>query len=72
LARSDGRSEAPTARSSALVDPVTRRQLGQAFASEAARNPRLQRVCFWTAGGSDPSINPTYPYTIEDYYPPPN
>jgi len=52
-------------------DPVTRRQLGQAFGKAARDNPKLKRVCFWTTGGSDPTVNPSYPFTIEDFYPPP-
>jgi len=53
-----------------LVDPAQRRQLGLAFASAAAANPRFQQVSFWTGG--TPGVDAAYPFAIEDYYPPPN
>jgi len=55
-----------------LLDPTQRLQYGQAFATQAAQNSRLQRVSFWTwpdSGG--PGQNATYPFTIEDFLPPP-
>jgi hypothetical protein len=51
-------------------DPTQRLQYGQAFASQAAQNPRLQRVSFWTtpdSGGK--GKNASYPFTIEDFLP---
>jgi hypothetical protein len=45
--------------------------LGQAFAAQAAQNPRLQRVSFWTTpDGGGPGVNASYPFAIEDYFPP--
>ncbi len=56
-----------------LLDPVARLQYGQAFATQAAQSPRLRRVSFWTwPGGGGPGLNPTYPFSIEDYLPPPS
>ena len=54
-------------------DATERRELGQAIAAEAAQNPRLQRVTFWTTpnGGGD-GVNAAYPFAIEDFYPPAN
>lgn len=55
-----------------LLDPTLRLQYGQAFATQAAQNSRLRRVVFWTwpdSGG--PGQNATYPFTIEDFLPPP-
>jgi len=55
-----------------LLDPELRLQYGQAFATQAAQNSRLQRVSFWTwpdSGG--PGQNATYPFTIEDFLPSP-
>jgi hypothetical protein len=55
-----------------LLDPNARLQYGQAFASQAAQNPRLQRVSFWTwPDGGGTGQNPNYPFTIEDFLPPP-
>ena len=54
-----------------LLDPNARLQYGQAFATQAAQNSRLQRVSFWTwpdGGGS--GQNPAYPFTIEDFLAP--
>ena len=51
-------------------DPTQRLPYGQAFASQAAQNPRLQRVSFWTtpdSGGK--GKNASYPFTIEDFLP---
>ncbi len=54
-----------------LLDPNQRLLYGQAFASQAAQNARLQRVSFWTTpDGGGTGQNSTYPFTIEDYYPP--
>ena len=56
-----------------FLDDGARRTLGQAFAAEAARNPRMRRVSFWTApDGGGPGIHPAYPFAIEDYAPPPS
>ncbi len=55
-----------------FADPTHRLQYGQAFAAQAAQHPRLQRVSFWTTpdgGGSGQSA--AYPFTIEDFLPPP-
>jgi hypothetical protein len=57
-----------------LADPALRLQYGQAFAAQAAQNSRLQRVSFWTTPGGGPNMieqNSTYPFTIEDFLPPP-
>ena len=55
-----------------LLDPNARLQYGQAFASQAAQNPRLQRVSFWTwPDGGGTGQNPNYPFTIEDFLLPP-
>jgi hypothetical protein len=57
-----------------LADPALRLQYGQAFAAQAAQNPRLQRVSFWTTPGGGPGMeeqNSAYPFTIEDFLPPP-
>jgi len=54
-------------------DATERRELGQAIAAQAAQNPRLQRVCFWTtpdSGGE--GVHAGYPFAIEDFYPPPS
>jgi hypothetical protein len=56
-----------------LADPALRLQYGQAFAAQAARNPRLQGVSFWTTPGGGPNMieqNSAYPFTIEDFLPP--
>jgi hypothetical protein len=54
-----------------LLDPVARRELGQAIAGEAAANSRLKRVTFWTTpDGGGPGVNVGYPFAIEDYFPP--
>ncbi len=53
-------------------DDAQRLALGQAIAGQAEANPRLTGVCFWTtpnAGGM--GANFAYPFTIEDYFPPP-
>jgi hypothetical protein len=52
-----------------FLDDGMRKTLGQAFASEAAKSPRMQRVTFWTSpDGGGAGINAAYP--IEDFYPP--
>jgi len=56
-----------------LSDPALRLQYGQAFATQAAENSRLQRVSFWTTPGGGPNMeeqNSAYPFTIEDFLPP--
>ena len=55
-----------------FLDDIRRRQLGQAFAAQAALNSRFQRVSFWTTpDGGGPGVNASYPFAIEDYFPPP-
>jgi hypothetical protein len=54
-----------------FLDPNQRLKYGQAFATQAAQNSRLQRVSFWTVpGGGGPGVNMAYPFTIEDFFPP--
>jgi hypothetical protein len=53
-----------------FTDPTLRLQYGQAFATQAAQNSRLQRVSFWTTPGTGPEPNAAYPFTIEDFFPP--
>jgi hypothetical protein len=56
-----------------FADPTQRRQLGQAFAGEASQNGRLAGVSFWTTPDSGgPGINASFPFSIEDFYPPPS
>jgi hypothetical protein len=52
-----------------LADPTLRLQYGQAFAAQAAQNPRLQRLSFWTTPGPPPGESAAYPFTIEDFLP---
>ncbi len=52
------------------VDATPRRELGQAIAAQAAANPRLQRVTFWTPGWGPTGSHLGYPFAIEDFYPP--
>jgi hypothetical protein len=54
------------------VDATPRRELGQAIAAQAAANPRLQRVTFWTPGWGPTGSYLGYPFAIEDFYPPAN
>ena len=57
-----------------LADPALRLQYGRTFAGQAAQSPRLQRVSFWTTPGGGPNneeANSAYPFTIEDFLPPP-
>lgn len=54
------------------TDVAERLSLGQAIAGQAVANPRLTGVCFWTtpsAGGLGADFG--FPFTIEDYFPPP-
>lgn len=56
-----------------LADTNLRLQYGQAFTTQAAQNPRLQRVSFWTTPGGGPNMeeqNSAYPFAIEDFLPP--
>lgn len=54
-----------------FLDPTQRHLLGQAFGSEAASNPRLRRVTFWTSpDGGGSGINAAYPFVFSDYFPP--
>jgi hypothetical protein len=54
-----------------FTDPNQRLQYGQAFATQAAQNSRLQRVSFWTTpDGGGLGQNAAYPFTIEDFFPP--
>jgi hypothetical protein len=56
-----------------FADPTQRHQLGQAFAGEASQNSRLAGVNFWTTPDSGgPGIDAAFPFTIEDFYPPPS
>jgi len=56
-----------------FLDDSMRKTLGQAFASEAAKSPRMQSVTFWTSpDGGGTGVNAAYPFAIEDYYPPPS
>ena len=58
------------AETSYFLDTEQRRAHGQAIASQAAQNSRLQRVSFWTTpDGGGLGVNVTYPFAIEDYYP---
>lgn len=55
-----------------LADSALRLQYGQAFAAQAAQNPRLKRVSFWTTPGGGPNMeehNSAFPFTIEDFQP---
>ena len=53
-----------------FADPVQRRALGQAFVREATRDPRLERVQFWTTPtGNDPAVGFGWPLAIQDYLP---
>jgi len=54
------------------VDATSRREIGQAIAAQAAANPRLQRVTFWTPGWGPTGSYLGYPFAIEDFYPPAN
>ncbi len=55
-----------------FLDDSQRKQYGEAFASQAAQNSRLQRVSFWTTpDGGGPGLNAAYPFAIEDFFPPP-
>jgi len=55
-----------------FADPTHRLQYGQAFAAQAAQHPRLQRVSFWTTpDGGGLGHSAAYPFTIEDFLPPP-
>jgi hypothetical protein len=54
-----------------FTDPTLRLQYGQAFATQAAQNSRLQRVSFWTTpDGGGPGQDAAFPFTIEDFFPP--
>jgi len=56
-----------------FLDSTQRNQFGQAFSSEAAANPRLHSVTFWTTpDGGGSGINIAYPFAFEDYLPPPS
>jgi hypothetical protein len=53
-----------------LTDSAQRMQYGQAFAQQAAQNPRLHRVSFWTTpDGGGTGQDAAYPFTIEDFLP---
>jgi hypothetical protein len=55
-----------------FTDPTQRLQFGQAYAVQAAENPALQRVSFWTTpNGGGTGQNEAYPFTIEDFLPQP-
>jgi hypothetical protein len=49
-----------------------RLEFGRAYADEATVNPHLKRVSFWTTpNGGGTGANEAYPFSIEDYLPPP-
>lgn len=53
-----------------FLDNGQRLQFGHAFSSEAAANPRLKSVTFWTTpDGGGTGINVAYPFAFEDYLP---
>ena len=54
-----------------FTDPSLRLQYGQALATQAAQNLRLERISFWTTPGAGPEQNAGYPFTFEDFLPPP-
>jgi hypothetical protein len=55
-----------------FMDDAQRHLYGQAFAAEAAANPRLKSVTFWTTpDGGGAGVNNAYPFAFEDYLPPP-
>ena len=55
-----------------LSDPTQRKAHGQAYATQAAQSPRMQRVTFWTTpDGGGTGQDEAYPFTIEDFLPPP-
>jgi len=56
-----------------FMDDAQRHQYGQAFAAEAAANPRLKSVTFWTTPNNGAiGVNIAFPFAFEDYLPPPN
>lgn len=60
------------AETSYFMDDAQRLALGQAFATEAETNPRMEGVCFWTTpDGGGSGVNIAYPFVISDYAPPP-
>jgi len=56
-----------------LTDPGLRLQYGQPFPTQAAQSSRMQRVAFWTGdGGTNNEMQSSaFPFTIEDFLPPP-
>jgi hypothetical protein len=49
-------------------DPTQRKAYGQAYATQAAQSPRLQRVTFWTTpDGGGLGQEEAYPFAIEDF-----
>ena len=55
-----------------LTDPAQRLAYGQAFATQAAQSPRMLQVNFWTTpDGGGPGQEEAYPFTTEDFLPPP-
>lgn len=51
-----------------LSDPAQRKEYGQAYATQAAQSPRLQRVSFWTTpDGGGLGQEEAYPFAIEDF-----
>jgi len=53
------------------LDSTARLGLGQAWADDAAQNPRLKRLTFWTTpnNGDGLSDDVAYPFGIQDYLP---
>ena len=54
-------------------NPGVRVQYGQAFPTQAAQSPRMQRVSFWPGPGAGAVqiYGSPFPFTIEDFLPPP-
>jgi hypothetical protein len=53
-----------------LLDDTERKLYGQAFATEALSNPRLERLSFWTTpNGAAQGVDVAYPFAIEDFLP---
>ena len=53
------------------LDSTARLALGQAWADDTTRNPRLKRLTFWTTpnNGDGLSDDVAYPFSIQDYLP---
>jgi len=55
------------------LDNAARLELGQAWAQDAGQSSRLKRLTFWTTpnNGDGLSDDVAYPFSIQDYLPPP-